>query len=102
MLTDISTKALQEALFAKFRDEIMGWRHVDTLQMGPPSTKESVGNVVKFRSNQEELESNMETGGERIESSVETEGDRTGYNTETKETGKKKCLPSIEMKGKGK
>ena len=37
-----------------------------------------VGNVVKIRSNQEEIDSNTDTGGERIESSVEIEGDRTG------------------------
>ena len=84
MLTDFLTKALQGALFSKFHDVIMGWKHVDTLHMGPPLTKERVGNVVKFRSNQEEIESSMETGGERIESRVETEVDRTGYNVETK------------------
>ena len=48
-----------------------------------------VGNVVKVRSNQEEIESNIETGGERIESIVEIEGDRTGYNVETKGNGTK-------------
>ena len=80
----------------------MGWKHVDNLQMESTSTKERVGNVVKVRSNQEEIESNMETGGERIESSVETEGDRTGYNVETKENGTKKCLHSVEKKEKGK
>ena len=62
----------------------------------------SVANVVKVRSNQEEIKSNMETGGERIESSVETEGDRTGYNVETKENGTKKCLHSVETKEKEK
>ena len=29
-------KALQGFLFTKFRDVIIGWKHVDTLQMGPP------------------------------------------------------------------
>ena len=53
----------------------MEWKHVDTLQMEPPSTNERVGNVVKFRSNQKEIETNMETGRERIESSVDIEGD---------------------------
>ena len=52
--------------------------------MGPPSTKENVGKLVKYRSNREEIESNMETGGEGIKSSAETEGYRTGYNVETK------------------
>ena len=37
---------------------------------------EGVVNVVNVRSNQEEIESNMDTGGERIESNVKTEGDR--------------------------
>ena len=46
-----------------------------------------VENLDKIRSNQEEIESNMETGGEGIESSADTEGYRTGYNVETKENG---------------
>ena len=46
MLTDFFTKSLQQALFAKFHDVIMGWKHVDTLQIGPPSTKDRVGNVL--------------------------------------------------------
>ena len=45
----------------------------------------SVVNVVKVRSNQEEIESNMDIGGEIIESSVDKERDRTRYNVETKE-----------------
>ena len=53
MLAYFFTKSLQGALFAKFHDVIMGWKHVDTLQMGPPSTKENAGNIVKVRSNQE-------------------------------------------------
>ena len=57
--------------------------------------------MVKVRSNQEEVESNMETGGERIKSSVETEGDRTGYNVETKETVRK-MSPQREDEGKRK
>ena len=32
----------------------------------------SVGNMVKVRSNQEDIESNMDSGGEIFESSVET------------------------------
>ena len=50
MLADFFTKDLQGSQFAKFRDVIMRWKHVDTLQMVPPSTKERVGNVVKVRS----------------------------------------------------
>ena len=58
--------------------------------------------MVKVSKNQEEIESNMETGGEIIESSVETEEESTGYNVETKENGMKKYLHSVETKGKGK
>ena len=92
MLVDFFNEALQGALFAKFCDVIMGFKHVDNLQIGTPSTKDSVGNVVTVRSNQEEIESNMETGGERIECSMETEGDSTGYNMETKEMVNKMSL----------
>ena len=49
MLAEFFTKALQGAIFAKVCDMIMGWKHVDTLQMEPPSTKECVVNVVKVR-----------------------------------------------------
>ena len=45
MLVDLFTKALQGYIFVKFREVIMRWKHIDTLQMGPPSTKERVGNV---------------------------------------------------------
>ena len=41
------TKYLQGSLFAKFCDMIMKWKHVDTLQIRPPSTKDRVENVVK-------------------------------------------------------
>ena len=60
----------------------------------------TVGNVVKFSSNQEEIESNMDTEGEIIEFSVETGEYRTGYNVETKENGTKKCLHNVETKKK--
>ena len=53
MLADFFTKYLQGYLFAKFCDVLMEWKHIDNLQMGPPSTKERVVNVVKFGSNQE-------------------------------------------------
>ena len=78
----------------------MGWKHIDTLHMGPPSIKECVGNVVRVMLNQEEIESNMETGGEIIESSMETEGERTKFNVETNGNGTKKCLHSMETKKK--
>ena len=51
--------------------------------------------MFKVKSKQEEIESNMETGGERFESSVETEVNRKGYNVETK-----KCLHSLETNEK--
>ena len=98
MLTYLFTKSLQGSLFAKFHEVIMGWKHVNTIRMGPPSKKERVVNVVKVRSNQEEFESNMEIGGEGIKSSMEIEGDRTGYNLQTKENGTKKRLYSVETK----
>ena len=61
-----------------------------------------VGNVVKIRSNQEEIESNMEIGGERIESSMKTEGNRIGYKVETEENSMENFLHSVETKEKGK
>ena len=59
-----------------------------------------IGNVVKIRSNQEEIESNMKTGGEIIEYNVDTEGDRTGYNMETKENGTKNVSTSWRRRKK--
>ena len=43
--------------------------------------------MVKFRSNQEEIESNMETGGEKIKSRADIKVDRIGYSVDTKERG---------------
>ena len=54
--------------------------------------------MVKVRSNQEEIDPNMETEVEGIKSSMEIEGDRTGYNLQTKENGTKKRLYSVETK----
>ena len=45
ILADFYTKALQGALFVNFCEVIMVWKHIDTLSMVPPSTKESVENV---------------------------------------------------------
>ena len=42
-----------------FREVIVEWKHMDTLQMRPPSTKESVLNVDKFDTNKEVIESNV-------------------------------------------
>ena len=36
MLLDFFTKDLKGAIFAKFRDVIMGWKHVDTLLWDHP------------------------------------------------------------------
>ena len=77
-------------------------RIIIRIPQGKITTKQIVGNVVKFRSIQEEIEYNMETGGEIIESSVEKEGDRIGCKVEKKENGTKKCLHSVETKEKGK
>ena len=45
IIADLSTKATQWALFLKLREDIMGWKNVDTLQMGYTSTKERFENV---------------------------------------------------------
>ena len=60
------------------------------------------GNVVKVRSKKEEIDSNMETGGERIEFGVDTEGDRIGYNVETKEMIQKNVSTAWRGRKKGK
>ena len=84
-LTYFFTKSRQGSLFVKVYDVVMGWKHLETLQIGPLSGKECVGNVVKFKSNQEDIESNMETEEERIESRLETKRDSKRYNVKTKE-----------------
>ena len=50
VIADFFTKYLQGYLFVKFPDVIMGWKHIDMLQMGPTSIKERVGNVDEFNS----------------------------------------------------
>ena len=45
ILEDLYTQTLQGALFMKFRKLITGCKHIDTLQMGPLSTKKRVGNI---------------------------------------------------------
>ena len=44
MLADYFTKPLQGSLFKRFREVIMGWKHIDTLKTFIKSTKERVGN----------------------------------------------------------
>ena len=56
-----NTKALQGALFVKFREVIVGWKHVDTLQLVPPSTKERVVNMYKVKYRKKVIDSNVET-----------------------------------------
>ena len=46
MISDFFTKSLQGDLFVKMCEVIMGWKHIDTLQMGSPSTNDRVVNVV--------------------------------------------------------
>ena len=53
MLADFFTKALQGSFFVKLHEEIMGWKHIDNLHMGPPSTKYRVGNMDGFESSKE-------------------------------------------------
>ena len=48
MLAYLFTNALQGALFLKFQEVIMNWRHIDTLQMGPPSTNERAENLYEI------------------------------------------------------
>ena len=44
MLADFFTKPLQGALFTRFRDVILGHKHVDSLNVGPtPEPEERVG-----------------------------------------------------------
>ena len=43
------TKSLQGDLFVKMCEVIMGWKHIDTIHMGPTSTKECVGNAVEVK-----------------------------------------------------
>ena len=59
MFEYLFTKALQRSLFTNCCDVIMGWKNVDTIRMGPPSTKKHVVNVVKVGSNREGIESSM-------------------------------------------
>ena len=39
MLAEFLTKSLQGVIFARFCVVIMGWKHVNTLQMRPPANK---------------------------------------------------------------
>ena len=46
MLADYYTKALQGQLFHRFRDVLMGWKHINTLKDTlPSSSKERVGDI---------------------------------------------------------
>ena len=45
MIADLYNKPLQGALFVKFHELIMGWKHIDNLQMGLLSTNEHVGKM---------------------------------------------------------
>ena len=45
----------------KFGEVIKGWKRIDTLYMGPPSTKEHVGNVDDFESIKEGIKFNIDT-----------------------------------------
>ena len=55
------TKYLQGELFVKFCEVIMGCKHIDTIKMGPPSTKERVGNMEEVESIKEEINPNIKT-----------------------------------------
>ena len=51
----IFTKALQGALLETFSDLIMGWKQLDTLHIGPPSTNKYVESLVKIVLKKKEL-----------------------------------------------
>ena len=68
ILIHFLTKSLQGDLFVKFGEVIMGWNHVDTLQMGPPSTNARYVNVVEIKSIKGEIRSSVETKEENTES----------------------------------
>ena len=61
MLEDLFIKALQKVLFFKFREVIMGLKHIITLKMWLPSTKERAGNMDKVESNKKLINSNTYT-----------------------------------------
>ena len=44
MIADYFTKPLQGTLFRKFREVIMGWKHISTLEEFLPANKERLGN----------------------------------------------------------
>ena len=44
-----------------FREVIMGWKNIDNLHMGPPSSKQRVRNEDKVYPRKEATESNIET-----------------------------------------
>ena len=67
MLADLLVKSLQGALFVKFCEVIMVWKHVYTLHMGPPSTKECVIYTVEVESIKGEVEYSAETKEENTE-----------------------------------
>ena len=52
-------KYLQGPLFSKFREVIMGWTHVYTLQKGLLSIKERAENLVKIEYKKEGVESSV-------------------------------------------
>ena len=58
------TKVLQGALFVKFCEVIMGWKHIDTPQMRRPSNKESAVNMYGVESRKEVIKSNIDTKNE--------------------------------------
>ena len=66
MLADFFTKALQGASFVKFHELIMGWKHIDILQMVPPSIKDHVGNVDEVKPRKEVIESTVEAKDKKL------------------------------------
>ena len=66
MLVDFFTKYLQGSLFVKFCEVIIVWKHIDTLQMGLTSTKDSVLNMYNVEPNKEVIKPKVETKDKKL------------------------------------
>ena len=66
IIADLFTKSLHGELFVNFCEVIMGLKHINNLQMGPPLTKECVGDTNKFESRKKVIQSNAETKDKKV------------------------------------
>ena len=67
MLVDFSQKLNKGDFFVKLCKVFLGQKHIYTLQMIPPSTKDCAGILVKIESSEVKLESGVETKEDKIE-----------------------------------